>query len=79
VFDGVAGVAFGQFSDMPEADEGNPPLAEVLLSAVAPSRVPAVAGLPFGHASENWTLPLGVRARLDADAGTLALLESAVV
>jgi muramoyltetrapeptide carboxypeptidase len=40
--------------------------------------IPVVAGLPFGHRSENWTLPLGVSARLDAEAGTLTLLEPAV-
>jgi muramoyltetrapeptide carboxypeptidase len=35
-------------------------------------------GFPFGHVDDNWTLPVGVRARLDADAGTLELLEAAV-
>ena len=39
---------------------------------------PVATGLPFGHVADNWTLPLGVRARLDADAGTLTLLEPAV-
>ncbi|MEY3252194.1 MAG: hypothetical protein RL227_1167, partial [Pseudomonadota bacterium] len=32
----------------------------------------------FGHVAHKWTLPLGVRAELDADAGTLRLLEPAV-
>jgi muramoyltetrapeptide carboxypeptidase LdcA involved in peptidoglycan recycling len=31
-----------------------------------------------GHIEDQWTLPLGVRARLDAGAGTLDLLEAAV-
>jgi muramoyltetrapeptide carboxypeptidase LdcA involved in peptidoglycan recycling len=34
--------------------------------------------LPIGHEPDNWTLPLGVRARLDAARGTLELLEPAV-
>ena len=40
--------------------------------------VPAVIGFPIGHDPDNWTLPLGIRARLDADAGLLTLLEPAV-
>jgi len=38
---------------------------------------PVITGYPFGHETDPLTLPLGVRARLDADARTLTLLESA--
>ena len=38
---------------------------------------PALSGFPFGHEPDPLTLPLGVRARLDADARTLTLLEAA--
>jgi muramoyltetrapeptide carboxypeptidase len=74
VLDGVAAVAFGQFTDCGKGDA----VLELLHRLVAPFGVPAVAGLPIGHDDDNWTLPLGVRARLDADSGTLALIESAV-
>ncbi|HRD86186.1 MAG TPA: LD-carboxypeptidase, partial [Rubrivivax sp.] len=40
--------------------------------------VPVLRGAPFGHIARKMTLPLGVRAELDADAGTLRLLEAAV-
>ena len=36
------------------------------------------AGVPVGHIDDQWTLPLGVHVRLDADAGELDLLEPAV-
>lgn len=72
--DGVAGVAFGSFTNCGDAGE----LRALLRRLVAPLRVPVLAGLPFGHENDNWTLPLGVRARLDAGAGTLELLEGAV-
>ena len=73
-----------------EADPGVDPNAHVGADPEAPLRpvfqeilaslgVPVALGLPFGHGRENWTLPLGIPARLDADAGTLALLEAAVV
>ncbi|MEP0766334.1 MAG: LD-carboxypeptidase [Fimbriimonadia bacterium] len=39
--------------------------------------VPTVTGFPCGHMSAPLTLPLGIRARLDAEAGTLTYLESA--
>jgi muramoyltetrapeptide carboxypeptidase len=72
--DDVAGVAFGQFTNCGDADQ----VIELLDRLAAPLGVPVLAGLPFGHENDNWTLPLGVRARLDAGAGTLELLESAV-
>ena len=75
--EGVAGIAFGQFTEVPE-NENDLPLEEVLGEWTARLGVPAAVGFPFGHGAQNWTLPLGVRARLDASAGTLELLEPAV-
>jgi muramoyltetrapeptide carboxypeptidase len=76
VLDGVAGVAGGRFTDV-EADD-RPALDALLAEWAEALGVPAVVGLPIGHVGENWTLPLGVAAELDADAATLALLEPAV-
>ncbi len=39
---------------------------------------PVCVGLSLGHIKEKPTMPLGVRARLDGDAGRIALLEAAV-
>jgi muramoyltetrapeptide carboxypeptidase len=76
---GVAGVAVGAFSDAPdEATEGIPAATEVLLDRLGGLGVPMAAGFPFGHVPESWTLPVGARARLDADAGTLSLAEPCV-
>ena len=79
VLGSVAGVALGAFTESPdEGAEGTPQIAEVLHDRLADLGVPVAFGFPFGHVDDNWTLPLGVRARLDADAGTLELLEPAV-
>jgi muramoyltetrapeptide carboxypeptidase len=51
---------------------------EVLAHYLGSLGVPVACGLPIGHIDDQWTMPLGVRARFDADAGTLALLEPAV-
>jgi muramoyltetrapeptide carboxypeptidase len=74
VLDRVAGVVVGHFTECGKRDQ----LLELLHRLVAPLGVPAVAGLPIGHQDDNWTLPLGVRSRLDAGNATLALLEPAV-
>ncbi len=83
LLDDAAAIVFGEFVDMADPvyrgeAEGNGCLQEVLHELVAPLGIPAALGLPFGHGRENWTLPLGVRARFDADAATLELLEPAV-
>lgn len=68
----VAGIVFGAFTDCPEtSDDGVRRLDEVLDEAARAAGVPAVAHAPVGHIDEQWTLPLGLTATLDAAAGTL--------
>lgn len=75
----VAGVAIGHFSRMRRAtSEGALGLDHVLRTYFGPLDIPVAHGFPIGHVAEQWTLPLGVMARLDATAGELALLEAAV-
>ncbi|HEX8394851.1 MAG TPA: LD-carboxypeptidase [Longimicrobium sp.] len=79
VLNRVAGVAVGAVSEQPDAGRPDVPLAaDLVRERLGDLGVPVAMGFPFGHVDDNWTLPLGVRARLDADAGTLALLEPAV-
>lgn len=79
LLDRLAGVAVGQFTEMERRSaDGARGFDEVLADYFLPLDVPVVYGLPFGHVDEQWTLPLGVRARLDADTGLLALLDPAV-
>jgi muramoyltetrapeptide carboxypeptidase len=80
LLDRIAGVAVGEFTEMLDpvlgADaSGEPALETVLVDLLGPLGVPIVMGLPFGHGPQNWTLPLGRRARLDAGAGSLEILE----
>jgi muramoyltetrapeptide carboxypeptidase len=79
VLDAVAGIAIGAFSEVPdEGADGKPTVRELLRDRLGGLGVPIAFGFPFGHVDDNWTLPMGVRARLDAGAGTLELLEPAV-
>jgi muramoyltetrapeptide carboxypeptidase len=74
--EGALGLAFGRFSETP--DEEKHPVKDVLRELAERTQLPAVTDLPFGHVEHNCTLPVGARARLDADAATLSLTEAAV-
>lgn len=76
VLGSAAGFVIGQATDSDDAE--TLPLRRIWADLLTPYSKPAVLGFPFGHVTPNHALPLGVRARLDADAGTLTLLESAV-
>ncbi|NNG16991.1 MAG: LD-carboxypeptidase [Gemmatimonadales bacterium] len=77
--DRLAGVAVGQFTEMKKATpDGALGFDEILETYFGPLGVPVAYGFPIGHVDDQWTLPLGVRARLDANAGELDLLEAAV-
>jgi muramoyltetrapeptide carboxypeptidase len=75
----AAGAALGVFSRCePRDGDASLSLREVLDIHFAKSSVPAAYGLSFGHIRDNCTLPMGIRARLDAGDGSITLLEPAV-
>jgi muramoyltetrapeptide carboxypeptidase len=63
-----------------EAAEGESALTldDTIDQHLQPLTRPAVSGYSFGHIRNQFTIPVGIRARLDADQHTLTLLESAV-
>jgi muramoyltetrapeptide carboxypeptidase len=62
----AAGVAIGQFTECGE-------VTGVLAERLGLLGVPMLGGLPVGHADQHLAVPLGTRAVLDADAGTLTV------
>jgi muramoyltetrapeptide carboxypeptidase len=69
----------GRFTELVRAGrDGALGFDQVLATYFAPLNIPVAYGFPIGHIDAQWTLPLGVRARLDADAGEVELLEPAV-
>jgi muramoyltetrapeptide carboxypeptidase len=80
----LAAIGFGSFSgcddDDPEAAQELAAgrrfsLEQVLRERSADLGIPVLAGLPVGHLAGNAALPLGVMALLDANAGSLELLD----
>ena len=68
----LAGLAFGQFTEGTAPDDASSRrIEQVLAEAADLAKVPAVANIPMGHIADQWTIPLGARAELDADRCTL--------
>lgn len=67
--DGVAGIALGSWEGCGPDDE----VRALLLDRLGPLGVPVLENLGFGHCLPALTVPLGVPAVLDADAGTLTI------
>ena len=77
--DRLAGVIVGRFTEMGRRGaDGALGFDQVLATYLEPLGIPVAHGFPIGHVEDQWTLPIGVRARLDATAGEVELLEPAV-
>ena len=76
-FDHAAGVVFGRCT---KCDFKGPTfsLEEILRDRFGSLPVPAISGLSFGHIEQKLTLPIGISATLDADAGMVSIDEAAV-
>ncbi len=74
----AAGIIFGECQDCGPREfkptpESNYSLGEVLDNILGNLKVPVLSGLTVGHTADQLTLPLGVMATLDANAGTLEI------
>jgi muramoyltetrapeptide carboxypeptidase len=77
-FDRAAGVVFGRCSQC-EVKGPTFSLEEILRDRFGKLPIPVISGLSFGHIEQKLTLPIGVSATLDGDAGTLTVNEAAVL
>jgi len=77
--DGCVGVAFGHCTDCPDTTEDGTRTVEAIVTELADAlQVPTLHGIPVGHISDQWTVPFGAMATLDADARTLSVHTTAV-
>jgi muramoyltetrapeptide carboxypeptidase len=80
VLKNLKGVVFGQCTDCTAkgGGYGGFTLNDVLTQHLGALGIPAYQGAWFGHIADQFTLPVGGLAQIDADAGTLRLLEPVV-
>lgn len=71
------GLVAGDFrAPREETSTDNRRLDDVLTEAAVIAQIPCLAGVPFGHIVDQWTVPLGAIAELDTDARTLRVTGS---
>jgi muramoyltetrapeptide carboxypeptidase len=79
ILDRISGFVFGQCTKCEaEKPQESLTLSQVLSDHIRPLRIPAWYGSMVGHIRDKFTLPIGLQVEIDADSGTIRLLESAV-
>ncbi len=79
-FDNCAGIVFGGMTDVDsDGGYGDFSLMDILEQHCQRANKPAFIGAMFGHIPDKRTMPLGCRVRMNADSGTVTMLESAVI
>jgi muramoyltetrapeptide carboxypeptidase len=75
----IRGFVFGTCSECgPGEGFASLTLEEILNDHIKPLRVPAWFGAMIGHATPQWTLPVGADVEIDASKGTLTMIGPAV-
>ena len=76
----VNGIIIGECRKCdPEEPEKSLSLKQVLQDHLSNLNIPVFYGAKFGHIKDKWTLPVGIKAEMNADIGSLKLLEPAVI
>lgn len=81
VLDKISGFIFGKCSDCEPGGAGgygSLTMEEVLDHYLRPLKIPAFSGTMIGHIKDNFTIPNGIQAKMDAGQGTFRLLRAAV-
>ena len=80
VLERIDGFVFGRCTDCePDSSYGSLTMEEMIAEHIEPLGIPAFAGTMIGHIDAQFTVPIGIEVEIDADAGTIRLLEAGVV
>lgn len=80
VLKGLRGFVFGKCTECePGEGYGSLTFEEVLADHIRPLGIPAWRGAMIGHKTPQFTIPEGIEVEIDAGAGTIQMLEPAVV
>src|SRR5262249_52379209 len=76
----IKGFVFGGCSNCgPGVGYGSLTIEELFADHIAPLKIPASQGAMIGHYNSQWTLPVGLTVKIDADARTITMTENAVI
>lgn len=75
----AAAIVHGVYKGCGEEDPDRQDLIEVIRQTLGRLDIPQVYGLSFGHIDDQFTLPVGIYARVDTESGVIRFLENAVV
>ena len=76
----IKGFIFGRCTDCdPGRGFGSLTMEEMLAEHIDPLGIPAFSGSMIGHIDEQFTIPLGIDVEMDADAGSIRMLEAGVI
>lgn len=79
IYEKLNGVIFGHCSKcLAENPEQSMPTIDVIREHFSSLKIPVSYGSPIGHVANKWTLPIGIEVEMDAETGTLVLLQAAV-
>jgi muramoyltetrapeptide carboxypeptidase len=75
VLDKISGFAFGRCTDCNPSNSFSLSLEQVLKDHIQSIKIPAFYGSMIGHIDNMFTIPVGVQAEINADDGSIRLLE----
>jgi len=76
----IKGFVFGRCTEcQPDNSYGSLTLEQVLAEHIKPLSIPAFSGSMIGHIEQQFTIPLGIDIEIDADAGSIRMLEAGVI
>ncbi len=81
IINNLKGLLFGRFVDCYESDKSKSTLSlnEVIIDYFDNLKIPVMYNIKHGHVSDNITLPIGVKTKINSGRGIIQILENAVV
>ncbi|MGC8996215.1 MAG: S66 peptidase family protein [Thermoplasmata archaeon] len=74
----VKALLFGDFTQIPEEQVPTPSLQEIIYYYLYKMKKPTMYGLPFGHGSDQMTIPLNAKMKISTSEPSITLLENVV-
>ena len=75
----ISGFIFAQCTNCSVSEPKSFTLMQILQQHLQPLNIPAWYGSMIGHIQDKFTIPVGLQVEIDANEGTVKMLESAVI